>query len=244
MARKIGFGDKSKMTQGRGNVKRYKGQNGVTDVISLVDSKPVLIASHYVEDLNRGFTCAMEWDEDKEKYTGKCPLCEEGNKRNERFCLKIVHILRDKETVGKIRLWQFGGDKYQLLSAIDEEYDMDDINLKITCTEEKYQRLNILPTKSKGKVPVDKESDFDLDKFVSTPSYEQVATQLKEARNGTETEVFEVSDEPAAKKKADADDSGDSPPKRETAAVAVGSDSKGDSDSDLDISALLNDDDD
>ena len=240
MARKIGFGDKSKMTQGRSNVKRYKGQNGVTDVISLVDSKPVLIASHYVEDLSRGFTCAMEWDEGKEKYVGKCPLCEEGNKRNERFCLKIVHILRDKETVGKIRLWQFGGDKYQLLSAIDEEYDMDGINLKITCTEEKYQRLNILPTKSKGKVPIDKESDFDLDKFVATPSYEQVAAQLKEARNGTATEVFEVSDEPAAKKKSSPGD--DSPPKREAAAVTVGGDS-GDSD-DLDISALLNDDDD
>ena len=237
MARKIGFGDKSKMTQGRGNVKRYKGQNGVTDVISLVDPEPVLIASHFVEDLNRGFTCSKAWDEDAKKYVGPCPLCEEGNKRSERFCLKIVHILRDKETVGKIRLWQFGGDKYQLLSAVAEDYDFAKVVLKITCTEEKYQRLTILPVpKPDGKIPIDKESDFDLDKFVATPSYEQVAEQLREARNGTETEVFVVSDEPAPKK--------DKATTRETVAVASKSDSEEGSESDLDISALLNDDDD
>lgn len=240
MARKIGFGDKSKMTQGRGNVKRYKGQNGVTDVIGFVDPEPILVANHYVEEFSRGFTCSMTWDEDSKKYVGKCPLCEEGNKRNERFCLKIVHILRDRETVGHIRLWQFGGDKYNLLSLLVEEgYDLGKTLLKVVCTEEKYQRLTILPTTVKGKVTIDKESDFDLEKFVATPSYEQVAAQLNELR-GTETAVFEVSDAPVPQNKAA---EGEAPsPSRAPVAVAAGSESAGGSESDLDISSLLSDD--
>ena len=189
MGRKVQFNDEKRMKQksGGSNVVRFKAQVGVKDVVRLLDSEPLVTRSHYDEALGRGFTCSKEWDESKGAYCGPCPLCEEGNRAQERFAVKIIHIARDREAVKKFRLWQFGLDKYQILSDIQDETDkpLNQQDLVIKCTDEKYQKLNILPSSKCRTVTADPDSDFELDAVMAVPTYEKLQGQLAEARGGS-----------------------------------------------------------
>ena len=189
MGRKVQFNDEKRMKQksGGSNVVRFKAQVGVKDVVRLMDPEPLVTRSHYDEALGRGFTCSKEWDEAKGAYGGPCPLCEEGNRAQERFAVKIIHIARDREAVKKYRLWQFGLDKYQILSDIQDETDkpLNEQDLVIKCTDEKYQKLNILPSAKCRTVTADVDSDFELDAVMAVPTYEKLQGQLAEARGGS-----------------------------------------------------------
>lgn len=244
--RKVKFGDEKKMKQkaGGANLNKYKAQVGVKDVLRLVDSAPFLIRSHYVEDLNRGFTCSKEWDEDKGAYVGPCPLCEEGHKSQERFAVKVIHIIRDREAVNKFRLWQFGLDKYQMLSDIEDESDkpLNDQDIVITCSDDKYQKLNIIQSNKRRKATASEDSDFDIDAVTAIPSYEKLQQQLDEVR-GTSSRETSVDAEDIEDDDDDLVEPGETPKKdgkkeKETASAPVG----GDDDEDYDISDLLDDD--
>ena len=250
--RTVKFGDDKKMKQkaGGSNINKFKAQVGVKDVIRLVDSAPYLIRSHYVEDLNRGFTCSKEWDEEKEAYVGACPLCEEGHRAQERFAVKVIHIIRGQEAVKKFRLWQFGLDKYHMLSDIGDESDkpLNELDLVVTCSDEKYQKLNIIPSSKCRKVTAAEDSDFDIDAVTAIPAYEKLQEQLNEARGTTSARSSEVDAEDIEDDEdlVDLDEapkaSGKSAGKsgKETAAAtAAGAD---DDDDDYDISDLLADD--
>lgn len=258
MGRTIKFNDNKRMKQkagGMGNINRYKAQTGVKDIVRLADAEPFLMRSHYVEDLNRGFTCSKVFDEEKDDYTGGCPLCEEGQRAQERFAVKLIHIGRDTEKVAKFRLWQFGLDKYQQLSDIQDEANkpLNEIDLVIKCTDEKYQKLNIIPSAKCRKVTVDMDTDFDLDAVTATPTYEKLQAQLTEARGGTasgsskvESEDIEDDDDleelaedgDAAKPEASAKTSAKTSAKATATATA-----DDDDDDDYDISDLLEEDD-
>jgi len=250
MARTVKFGDEKKMKQkaGGSNINKYKAQVGVKDIIRLVDDAPFLVRSHYVEDLGRGFTCSKEWDEDKGEYTGPCPLCEDGHKAQERFAVKVIHIARGKEMVGKFRLWQFGLDKYQQLSAIEEESDapLNEMDLVVNCTDEKYQKLNIFPSKKKRSVEASEDSDFDIVAVTAVPAYEKLQQQFDEARGvSSSTSTVDAEDidddldedltEPDEAPKASSGGK-DKDKGKESAAVAADDD-----DDDYDISDLLDD---
>lgn len=250
MGRTIKFNDNKRMKQkagGMGNINRYKAQTGVKDIVRLVDAEPFLMRSHYVEDLNRGFTCSKQFDDEKDSYIGNCPLCEEGQKAQERFAVKLTHIARDTEKVAKFRLWQFGLDKYQQLSDIQDEANkpLNEIDLVIKCTDEKYQKLNIFPSAKCRKVTVDMDTDFDLDAVTATPTYEKLANQLTEARGGTvgtskvESEDIEDDDDELV----DTVKTKTSSKAKATASAAVTSSDDDDDDDDYDISDLLGDDD-
>ena len=271
MGRKVQFNDEKRMKQksGGSNVVRFKAQVGVKDVVRLLDSEPLVTRSHYDEALGRGFTCSKEWDESKGAYCGPCPLCEEGNRAQERFAVKIIHIARDREAVKKFRLWQFGLDKYQILSDIQDETDkpLNQQDLVIKCTDEKYQKLNILPSAKCRTVTADPDSDFELDAVMAVPTYEKLQGQLAEARGGSspsarssspgvdsediddDDDLSEPSDKPAAGK-ATAKPAASGKPAvkpaatdkpaagKEPATAAVGADD----DDDFDIDDLLSDD--
>lgn len=249
MGRTIKFNDNKRMKQkagGMGNINRYKAQTGVKDIVRLVDSEPFLMRSHYVEDLNRGFTCSKQFDEEKDDYTGGCPLCEEGQRAQERFAVKLIHIGRDTEKVAKFRLWQFGLDKYQQLSDIQDEANkpLNEIDLVVKCTDEKYQKLNIIPSAKCRKVTVDADTDFDLDAVTATPTYEKLASQLAEVRGGTtgsskvESEDIEDEDDDELVDAAETKETKTSSKAKATAATT-----SDDEDDDYDISDLLGDDD-
>ncbi len=251
MGRTIKFNDGKRMKQkagGMGNLIRFKAQVGVKDIIRLVDSEPFLMRTHYVEDLNRGFTCSKVFDEEKDDYTGDCPLCEEGQRAQERFAVKVIHVARGQEKVAKFRLWQFGLDKYQQLSDIQDEADkpLSETDLVVKCTDEKYQKLNIIPSTKCRKITGAEDSDFDIDAVTATPPYEKLQTQLTEARGGSassskvesedigedddDDELTDtVEEKPTSSKKTS---------KATTAATVVTDD-----DDDYDISDLLGDDD-
>jgi len=252
MARTIKFNDNKRMKQkagGMGNINRYKAQTGVKDIIRLVDAEPFLMRSHYVEDLNRGFTCSKEFDTDKDDYTGGCPLCEEGQRAQERFAVKIIHIARGNEKVAKFRLWQFGLDKYQQLSDIQDETDkaLNEQDLVIKCTDEKYQKLNIIQSAKCRKVTVDAETDFDIDAVTATPAYEKLASQLTEARGGTSPGSSKVESEDIEDDEddelIDAVEAKGTKTSAKAKATAGATSDDGDDDDDYDISDLLGDDD-
>jgi len=270
MGRKVQFNDEKRMKQksGGSSVVRFKAQVGVKDVVRLLDPEPLVTRSHYDEALGRGFTCSKEWDEAKNAYAGPCPLCEEGNRAQERFAVKIIHIARDREAVKKFRLWQFGLDKYQILSDIQDETDkpLNEQDLVIKCTDEKYQKLNILPSAKCRTVTADPDSDFELDAVMAVPTYEKLQGQLAEARGGSspsasssgvdsediddDEDLGEPSEKSAASKAGGKPASGkpaaaasgkpaaaDKPPAGKPAAVA-----EADDDDDFDIDDLLSDD--
>jgi len=247
--RTVKFGDDKKMKQkaGGSNINKFKAQVGVKDVIRLVDSAPYLIRSHYVEDLNRGFTCSKEWDEEKEAYVGACPLCEEGHRAQERFAVKVIHIIRGQEAVKKFRLWQFGLDKYHMLSDIGDESDkpLNELDLVVTCSDEKYQKLNIIPSGKCRKVTAAEDSDFDIDAVTAIPAYEKLQEQLNEARGTTsartssEVDAEDIEDDEDLSELDEAPKSGGKQTSGKSTATASVAD---DDDDDYDISDLLADD--
>jgi len=247
--RTVKFGDDKKMKQkaGGSNINKFKAQVGVKDVIRLVDSAPYLIRSHYVEDLNRGFTCSKEWDEEKEAYVGACPLCEEGHRAQERFAVKVIHIIRGQEAVKKFRLWQFGLDKYHMLSDIGDESDkpLNELDLVVTCSDEKYQKLNIIPSSKHRKVTAAEDSDFDIDAVTAIPAYEKLQEQLNEARGTTsartssEVDAEDIEDDEDLSELDEAPKSGGKQTSGKSTATASVAD---DDDDDYDISDLLADD--
>ncbi len=68
----------------------------------------------------------------------------------------------------------------------------------MTCTDVKYQKLNVLPCERQD-IEVDENTDFDLDEASASPSYERLAQTYADACG------------------ADGAPTDDNPPKREAA---------------------------
>lgn len=55
-------------------------------------------------------------------------------------------ILNNGVPSGAIKAWMFGRDKYGTIAGLKKEYgDLRQLDLKVTCTEESFQRMDILP---------------------------------------------------------------------------------------------------
>lgn len=231
----LGFGESKRMKQrtGGANFTRYKAQVGSKDVIRLVDEAPYLSQSHYLEDLSRGFTCSKEFDADKQCFTGDCPLCEDNCKASERFTVKIIHIQRGNEAIKKFRLWQFGLDKYQQISAIADEMSkpINEVDLVVACADEKYQRLNIFPSQKVRNFQAASDSDFDISSVTAPVTYDSLVQQLQEARNTSSSSVDTE----------DIDDDEDIPEPAGATASNKGASSSDDFDDDMSIDDLLGD---
>ena len=248
MGRTVKFNDDKRMKQkagGMGNINRFKAQVGVKDIIRLVDAEPFLMRSHYVEELKRGFNCSKTFDDGKDEYVGSCPLCEEGQRAQERFAVKVIHIARGEEAVKKFRLWQFGLDKYQQLSDIQDEANkpLNEVDLVVKCTDEKYQKLNIIPSAKCRKVTAEADSDFDIEVVTAVPTYEKLQAQLVEARGGS-TSGSKVESEDIEDEDDDIDEPADTAETKKTskAKAAATATSDDDDDDNYDISDLLEDD--
>jgi hypothetical protein len=151
----IGFGLNDKEVLNNGQLERYKGKEGQVDRISLVwfymdeDGNPRMgdgdtpkfarASYHYVPGL--GYILP------KGEFTAK-----KFGAPKTRLATYIVKYRTDRS--GKpqapfeyeLMEWQFGPDKFQLLSNINDEFPLVKHDIKVTCSGEQYQKLSFTAT--------------------------------------------------------------------------------------------------
>lgn len=187
-----------RMETGFSEVDRYKGRRGFKDLITII-SKPVRFFSHRVEQ--QPMTCG------KPEGT-RCLACEENYDRKEKRGCLIVHIAeradgKQKYTeVGVVKVWLFGGDKWnQFCDHMDtyeqlQKKNMIGCDFFVSCDNskdaEQFQKLNILPTLKASKLNKQTKYMLDnledakkkLDWYTSAPDVEKQREIIDTARGG------------------------------------------------------------
>lgn len=153
----IGFGKNDKKVLSGGRVESYRGKSNQTDRISLVwfykdesgqyrmgegDTPKFKMANyHYAPSL--GYIAS------KGEYT-----IEKFGPPRRRLGTFVIKYTTDRSGNLKtghdgkpifdfeILQWQFGEDKYRLLATIHDEFPLTQHDIKVTCTEEQYQKLS------------------------------------------------------------------------------------------------------
>jgi len=153
----IGFGKEDKKVMTGGRVERYKGKKNHTDRIAIVwffrnsdgeyqmgegaTPKFKMANYHYAQGL--GYIAS------KGEYT--TAKFGAPKRRIGTFVLKYKTDRNgslSKDANGKPQLdfeileWQFGEDKYRLLATIHEEFPLTQHDIKVTCTDDQYQKLS------------------------------------------------------------------------------------------------------
>ena len=132
----IGF-DSEEVSNGRTD--RYKGKKGQTDRISVIFPTRLKMGKfHYKE---RQIECIR----------GIC--CEKLGPAKARVGTVILQYATDSR--GKpstpfnytLKEWIFSGTKFADLKALNEEWPLDEHDIKITCVEEGFQQLKYVATK-------------------------------------------------------------------------------------------------
>lgn len=130
---------------------KYKGKEGRTDQVGLIpfpDGKFFRGAKTHFKD--KAFQC-------KSSSTKKeicCTHSYEKNRPTYRIAaVVIVYNFDDKD--GKRHLkdyallpWIFSEGMYKILQENDKDFPLASHDLKLSCSDEKYQKISILPTKS------------------------------------------------------------------------------------------------
>jgi hypothetical protein len=83
-----------------------------------------------------------------------CPACRAGSRAVDRYLIWVyLYETDDKGAVrmpftGSIKGWQFGRDKFAALTALFAEWgDLRKLDLTLTCSDEKFQRMSISPAR-------------------------------------------------------------------------------------------------
>lgn len=191
---------------GGSSFKKYKGKKGNTDRIGIIyhDPKKLFrgLKAHYKE---RYFACKSE--------KGKAPeICcthsYEGNLAKYRIgAVIVVYDLVVK--AGKTKLngyevmpWVFGEKMYDKLNSADKEFPLATHDIKLTCTNDEYQNIDIQSCKEciwvngdlKEKVLEEAQSYFDnmSRSLAATLSLSEVREQLGIDEPGSEDAAADV----------------------------------------------------
>lgn len=123
--------------------KQFKMEGDTVSRIAILSKECFMIRDHYSEKTRRHARCIGEG----------CPACQIGSVPKERFAAKILVYDTDKngnleKPFGfKIKTWVFGSDKFVKLRSIREEWgDLTKYDLKLTCTDKQFQKMEITNT--------------------------------------------------------------------------------------------------
>lgn len=166
---------------------------------------------HYFEDLRQYVKCNSTYELQDDSKGGKKwvktrkSLCCEVNAPAARFATVVAVYDVDKKgnLRGKdfdLQIWLFSGAKFGQLKTLNKEFPFKDHDLLITCTDEDFQKLTIMPAKD-SLIARDPEwaaevtealSDYphtnELDKFLGkTVSEEDLQLSLGKVEPGPET---------------------------------------------------------
>lgn len=132
----------------------YKGRAGVTDRIGIVNPSKVMVArTHYQKGL--GYVlCTSEFKlhGETEVLHRAAPCCQhltgEAESSKRVSCIIAQYDTKPDGSLikpfgWKLLVWRFSDDKYDQLKNINAEWSLNEHDLLINCTDEKYQRITI-----------------------------------------------------------------------------------------------------
>lgn len=132
-----------KNTDANRKIERFVGKQGITTRIAILTEKPVRTFTHYKKGYGY-FSCL--------KVDGlECVACAAGDRVSEKYATNILvyppnaapGVPLDLQQL-KLMLWQPGPKVFNDLRAIRQEWgDLRGYDIKVTCTNEQYQHLNI-----------------------------------------------------------------------------------------------------
>lgn len=156
----------------------YDGRKGITDRISIIDPNSIFAARvHFKKDAGY-IVCQSKWARQgtQEVMVEEAPCCAKLDPPRKRFACLVVQYNTSSDgqlatPIGfTLKLWRFSEDKYILIRNVHREYPLTAHDLKITCSEVKYQKLAIQNTKEclwrLDKWPAAWKTQIDL--FVKT----------------------------------------------------------------------------
>lgn len=168
-------------------MERYKGVTNKTDRMLILDKNPVMIYQHFKKGFGF-FRCLKTLPQPL-----RCAACDSGDRPAQKFNVNAL-LYPEDSTIGqdvtpnniKVILWAFGIKVFNELKGIKAEWgDLTGYDLKVTCTESKYQHLTVTNCRDRlyDSSPKAKEIDtfiaenrFDLKKRLNKSlTEEQVA---------------------------------------------------------------------
>lgn len=132
----------------------FTGRTGVTDRIYLLRPFNIIRTRyHYSDRQNLKYvSCNSEYEVrgNQEILIREGECCRRLGKNNLRFGALVLRYITDKAGVilkpfvmPEVRLWKFGVDKFTDLRSINTDFPLQNFDLAVTCTDEKYQKLTI-----------------------------------------------------------------------------------------------------
>lgn len=169
-------------------VERFVAKQGLTTRVSILTERPIRTFTHYKRGYGY-FSCP--------KADGlSCVACESGDRMGEKFATNIlVYPLNAAPGVPldasklTVLLWQPGPKVFADLRAIKQEWGpLQQYDVKVTCTNEQYQHLNITPCRE--SLWLQDPSSEIIASFIETNSYDLV--KLVGGRKETPEEVTRI----------------------------------------------------
>jgi len=147
----------------RTQVDFYKGRKNITDRLAVLDLKRIQAARRHFHDATKGpVICRSSfrrtttqgpdgktlYNEVMTKKEGCCEMLGESSKK---FASPVVVYATDpkgafrKPFSFELKIWVFGAKIFQTLQEVHKEHDLATHDVKVTCTEEQYQNMTIVP---------------------------------------------------------------------------------------------------
>lgn len=135
----------------RREIIQFKGKAGHTQRILLIDTVAVMVKQHYHRPSRKYIRCI------KDTNNGYCPACDALGAPSQSFASNVIvyETTSDGQPVldnnghpkFHVAMWKFGADKFCLLRDLRKEWgDLRKHDLVISCSDEQFQRLTIVPS--------------------------------------------------------------------------------------------------
>lgn len=130
----------------------YSGKANQTDRLFLIRPYQIIKARQHYNEKTKFILCNSEYTPqgEQEVLTKEADCCKMLGSNQLRFAALVLRYITDRNgelvrpfQVPEFRLWKFGVDKFIQLRTIDKDFKLNAHDLKISCTEEKFQRLQI-----------------------------------------------------------------------------------------------------
>lgn len=130
----------------------YQGRTGVTDRIYLFRPKNIIKTRRHFHDKLKFVMCNSVYQRqgNNEIMVQEAECCKKLEKASLVFAGLVIRYITNKDgsiikpfQTPELRLWRFGVDKYMMLRSLDQDWKLENHDLKITCTDQGYQKLTI-----------------------------------------------------------------------------------------------------
>lgn len=142
----------------------YKGRKNTVDRISIPNVRGIAMARQHFSETEGlgGILCRSKFVRQEregpggtkiytEQMTEKAGCCDLLGESTKRFAVQILQYATTpkgelvKPVQFSMRVWRFTTDKFLELQAIHKEHGLDTKDLKVTCTDDKYQKMTFIP---------------------------------------------------------------------------------------------------